>query len=420
MIFLLSAGMVAAAAEPQIVFIISQQDNIVRVSIVDVSSNKIESNEFSGVLTDKIQLSESEIIILIQNNNLTDIRKISSNPSSIQANNLEGVYLDSIISGNSLLVATQKDNEVLIKRIDINDFSASGTSMDGIFLRWVEYTGNENFVLLILEGQVGETLIRKVEFESLAITSNSIEGDFKDLIEVGQNSVLVITQDEENTNIRKFDLDNLHAIGDSVQGIYDRTLIPPDKRFAVVSVKGVNEAKFKRFDIETFSSLSNSIQGDLVDIVANNESFTAISRLGTDLFVKTIRIEDMSGGGGLITNVGSVLSIESNYQSRIMSVTDLLANSVAKGEVGRPLLVSNYVLPKTSGTYVTILQIINSAGETVYLSYLSGEVGDEEVKTSRYWVPEEAGTYTIQIFNWNQISNPIPISKPEQMIFGVE
>jgi hypothetical protein len=60
-----------------------------------------------------------------------------------------------------------------------------------------------------------------------------------------------------------------------------------------------------------------------------------------------------------------------------------------------------------------IIQIKDATGRVVYMSYISGTVPAGKAFTFGLpWTPEEAGTYTIEIYAWKSWDEPTPLSEP--------
>jgi len=82
-------------------------------------------------------------------------------------------------------------------------------------------------------------------------------------------------------------------------------------------------------------------------------------------------------------------------------------------ETNKPLEIlaeiTNNTLQRHSFAY--IVQIKDSDGITVQLSWVSGAVeGKEILELSQSWIPESAGIYKIEIFIWESVTNPSPLA----------
>ena len=61
--------------------------------------------------------------------------------------------------------------------------------------------------------------------------------------------------------------------------------------------------------------------------------------------------------------------------------------------------------------FVYLFQVKNEYGHTESLSWIQGEINPNQIlDVSQSWLPKESGTYEIETFVWNSISNPLPLS----------
>jgi len=73
-----------------------------------------------------------------------------------------------------------------------------------------------------------------------------------------------------------------------------------------------------------------------------------------------------------------------------------------------------------SQDFAYIVQIKDSNGIVVQLAWSEGTLGPNETfGPSQSWVPERADKYTVQIFVWESISSPIPLSPVTQITLEV-
>ncbi len=68
----------------------------------------------------------------------------------------------------------------------------------------------------------------------------------------------------------------------------------------------------------------------------------------------------------------------------------------------------------TNQTFAYIVQIQDANGVTMSLSWLVGNLGSyQSFKPAQSWIPLTSGTYTVQIFLWSGLDNPIAFQVPE-------
>ena len=63
--------------------------------------------------------------------------------------------------------------------------------------------------------------------------------------------------------------------------------------------------------------------------------------------------------------------------------------------------------------FAYLVQIQNEDGVTISLSWIAGSLAaGQSMSPSQSWTPIEIGTYTAQIFVWESVDNPDPLSAP--------
>ena len=66
--------------------------------------------------------------------------------------------------------------------------------------------------------------------------------------------------------------------------------------------------------------------------------------------------------------------------------------------------------------FAYIVQIKNSDGVTVSLAWITGSLSPgQNLSPALSWTPEKEGMYVAEIFVWNSITNPEPLSPPLQL-----
>ena len=63
--------------------------------------------------------------------------------------------------------------------------------------------------------------------------------------------------------------------------------------------------------------------------------------------------------------------------------------------------------------FAYIVQIHNENDIVVSLSWLTGMLSPYQTfSPAQSWIPTQTGTYTVQIFVWESVDNPTPLSRP--------
>lgn len=86
-------------------------------------------------------------------------------------------------------------------------------------------------------------------------------------------------------------------------------------------------------------------------------------------------------------------------------------NSINIGEpVGFSSVLTNHAKSEQKFTY--LVQILNKDGGTDYLEGLSASLlPNQSFTASQSWIPQEAGKYTVQVFVWESLASPMPLTQ---------
>ncbi len=88
-------------------------------------------------------------------------------------------------------------------------------------------------------------------------------------------------------------------------------------------------------------------------------------------------------------------------------------SSVSSVQTGQQVVVKAEIRNEQDNDQdsVYIVQIKNSKGVVISISWISGSVGPGQSLTStQSWIPEVAGKYIAQIFVWRSVANPFPLT----------
>ena len=71
--------------------------------------------------------------------------------------------------------------------------------------------------------------------------------------------------------------------------------------------------------------------------------------------------------------------------------------------------------------FVYIFQVKDANDAIVSVSWVIGEINSNQIlNISQSWVPSKPGVHLIEIFVWNSLGDPIPLSVPKSYEFFVE
>lgn len=96
---------------------------------------------------------------------------------------------------------------------------------------------------------------------------------------------------------------------------------------------------------------------------------------------------------------------------------DHTGKSLQKANVGQEVIVSSIIQSHISSKqeYAYIVQVKDSDGFTVALSWISGNIEPQRSASATVpWTPDRAGQYTIEIFVWQSLLIPVPLLLKEE------
>ena len=98
-------------------------------------------------------------------------------------------------------------------------------------------------------------------------------------------------------------------------------------------------------------------------------------------------------------------------------ITDQKGNPLTDISVGQQTIFRSTIQSSMNvkQQYSYILQIKDSNGYTVMLSWVSGELeAKRSANTSIAWTPDSIGKYTVEIFLWENMQKPMPLMSEEK------
>jgi len=121
------------------------------------------------------------------------------------------------------------------------------------------------------------------------------------------------------------------------------------------------------------------------------------------------------------------INVKPSYEEPItISETELTNSegSVSEINIGDQAVIHSKLASGSSTTqrYVYITQVKNSLDVTESFTWIRGKLTDGEITdVQQSWIPEEIGTYKIQVFVWEALNDPVPLAfDVPQMIIEVK
>ncbi len=97
------------------------------------------------------------------------------------------------------------------------------------------------------------------------------------------------------------------------------------------------------------------------------------------------------------------------------SFVDESGNELLSVEVGEAIGIKTEISSNVNEniTFAYLIQIKDSGGFTLFLTWLDGITikPEEVVEPSIFWIPDTAGELEIEVFVWQNIKNPVPLSE---------
>jgi hypothetical protein len=123
-------------------------------------------------------------------------------------------------------------------------------------------------------------------------------------------------------------------------------------------------------------------------------------------------MDSMSPVVAAVVNDGTFAEtyFEMNQIGKITTDAARIADEAHTGEqLSIPTVIKN--LQKVNQTYTLLVQIVDRDGVARSISWQVGSLaGGQGIEVVNNWVAEDAGMYTIQIFVWDSIKSPSPLS----------
>jgi hypothetical protein len=106
-------------------------------------------------------------------------------------------------------------------------------------------------------------------------------------------------------------------------------------------------------------------------------------------------------------------TIRSNIVVSIPSVLEENNLNIESVEAGKQITVRSSITNANAmkETFVYIVHIVDADGLTSQLSFVTGMLEPyQSISVGRSWIPDEKGTYTIEIFTWDNLTAPSVLS----------
>ena len=263
-------------------------------------------------------------------------------------------------------------------------------------------------ILLLLSVSIVGTHFNSVE----ALTIEPTAKVFLDRTSYGPGSIVYVSIFDINFNLQ-----------DDVVEVIDLTQIVEGDPIVEVKIVQPTQGKF------TLSAVDGSIK----DSDGNSVREAIESGPDTSLFEFVIQLPDdieANSSVGVIYNDPFELSpttrekipVQQKIEITDTRFTDHTGRSLQKITVEQEVTISSVIQNRMSSKqeYVYIVQVKDSDGFTVSLSWISGNIeAQRSVSAAVSWTPDKAGEYAIEIFLWQNLSRPVPLLLKQETIVTV-
>jgi hypothetical protein len=159
-------------------------------------------------------------------------------------------------------------------------------------------------------------------------------------------------------------------------------------------------------------------EGDIITVTYTDETLPNAQTLVTQLVnrnqqgLRTLQTLDVQASA----IVGVLLAPTERTAVAKPSLRDQAGNVLTQASVDVPVSIASSIKNNTQQPqkFVYIVQVKDADGFVVSISTVGGTLpAGQSFDVSASWTPTAAGTYTIEVFVWNELGKPSPLSKVE-------
>ncbi|MFY3739707.1 MAG: hypothetical protein HMLIMOIP_000126 [Candidatus Nitrosomirales archaeon] len=161
-------------------------------------------------------------------------------------------------------------------------------------------------------------------------------------------------------------------------------------------------------DEESSGTRLRVLEGDTMTAKYTDRTLPAPAALDND-GVFTVEVEELFASS-LIGSTGPPLERAILSEPILVNQDGLQIEQV---EVGRQVLIQSEIRNDQNKMqeFAYIVQVKDSNGVTISMSWTSGQLfAKDSILTAQSWIPENVGEYEIEVFVWESVDNPNPLS----------
>lgn len=115
---------------------------------------------------------------------------------------------------------------------------------------------------------------------------------------------------------------------------------------------------------------------------------------------------------------GKLLPVMGRIQTSQPALISSSSEAIAQVSIGEQILIQSEVtnVQNRKQPFAYIVKVGDAEGITASLSWITSELPPgESLKVAQSWIPQEPGDYTVEVFVWESLGSPVPLS-PSGMI----
>ena len=115
----------------------------------------------------------------------------------------------------------------------------------------------------------------------------------------------------------------------------------------------------------------------------------------------------------LSVGVSQIAHATSDITISSPTMVDTMGHALASYTVGEQIGVQSVLTNQGTANqgFTYIVQIMDSSGGTQYLQGTSASMlPSQSFNATQVWIPQNPGTYTVEVFVWNSLASAIPLT----------
>jgi hypothetical protein len=170
-------------------------------------------------------------------------------------------------------------------------------------------------------------------------------------------------------------------------------------------------------------------QGITVNFDGSMVAAGTVNADGTFTIIFTVPVGSQSGSHTITANDGTntastTFSIGGANVLNVsqLKLVDQTGAAVARPSQGMQVLIQSDLgnSLSTDQQFAYIVQVKDSEGSTIMISWMTGTLpAGKQYAVAQSWLAEQSGNYTIDVFVWQSVSNPVVLAPVSRSSFTV-